>query len=202
MIDLVIFDLDGVLVDACEWHRIALNKALKEVSNYEISDEDHYSYFNGIPTRVKLRILLEKNIIKKEDLCNIENLKQIFTKEIINDYAKVRPEKIEVLKYLKDKNIKIACYTNSIKDTADLMLKKTGIFDLFDLIITNQDVINPKPDPEGYLKILELLKIKKSNTIIIEDSQKGFEAAYLSGCKVFKVNNQEQVNIDLFKGFV
>ena len=49
---LIIFDLDGVLVDACEWHRVALNKALKEVSNYEISLQDHYSTFNGIPTRV------------------------------------------------------------------------------------------------------------------------------------------------------
>ena len=43
---LVIFDLDGVLVDACEWHRVALNEALKEVCNYEISLEDHYGEFN------------------------------------------------------------------------------------------------------------------------------------------------------------
>ena len=52
-IKLVIFDLDGVLVDACEWHRAALNKALLEICDYEISQEDHYSVFNGIPTKVK-----------------------------------------------------------------------------------------------------------------------------------------------------
>ena len=56
---LVIFDLDGVLVDACEWHRIALNEALKKACDYEISLEDHYSTFNGIPTRVKLEKLTE-----------------------------------------------------------------------------------------------------------------------------------------------
>ena len=56
---LVIFDLDGVLVDACDWHRIALNRALKQACDYEISPEDHYSTFNGIPTRVKLQKLTE-----------------------------------------------------------------------------------------------------------------------------------------------
>ena len=67
---LVIFDLDGVLVDACEWHRIALNEALKKVCNYEISLEDHYSTFNGIPTRVKLEKLTEMGKIVRNEAIN------------------------------------------------------------------------------------------------------------------------------------
>jgi len=58
--DMVIFDLDGVLVDACEWHRIALNEALEEICGYKISLEDHYKIYNGIPTRKKLEILTNK----------------------------------------------------------------------------------------------------------------------------------------------
>ena len=68
MIKLVIFDLDGVLVNACEWHRVALNEALRDVCNYEISLEDHYSTFNGIPTKKKLDILKECGIIREEDI--------------------------------------------------------------------------------------------------------------------------------------
>ena len=65
-VNLVIFDLDGVLVDACEWHRLALNKALKKVCNYEISLADHYSTFNGIPTKVKLNKLTDMNVLRPE----------------------------------------------------------------------------------------------------------------------------------------
>jgi len=202
VIKLIIFDLDGVLVDACEWHRIALNKALKEVSDYEISLHDHCAEYNGIPTKVKLKKLYDKGIINKESFALIEELKQRYTVQLINDTANERAEKIQLLKYLKDKQIKVACYTNSIRQTAELMLYKTGILHLFDLVITNQDVENPKPDPEGYNKIMNSLQCLPKETIIVEDSPKGFEAAYYSGAKVFKVNDQEQVKIDLFRGYI
>ncbi len=202
MIKLVIFDLDGVLVDACEWHRVALNRALKEVCNYEISLEEHYKNYNGIPTKVKLNKLLENRLIKDSNFVLIEELKQRYTIELINETAKNRQEKIELLNLLKNKKIKIACYTNSIRQTAELMLSKTGILHFFDLILTNQDVEASKPNPQGYNKIIDLFNVNLNETIIVEDSPKGYEAAYLSGAKVFKVNNQEQVNINLFKGFI
>ena len=56
-IKLVIFDMDGVLVDACEWHKDALNAALLELCNYKISEEEYYSVFNGLPTKTKLQKL-------------------------------------------------------------------------------------------------------------------------------------------------
>jgi beta-phosphoglucomutase len=202
VIKLVIFDLDGVLVDACEWHRVALNRALKEVCNYEISLEEHYKNYNGIPTKVKLNKLLENRLIKDSNFVLIEELKQRYTIELINETAKNRQEKIELLNLLKNKKIKIACYTNSIRQTAELMLSKTGILHFFDLILTNQDVEASKPNPQGYNKIIDLFNVNLNETIIVEDSPKGYEAAYLSGAKVFKVNNQEQVNINLFKGFI
>ena len=202
MIKLVIFDLDGVLVDACEWHRIALNRALKEVCNYEISLEEHYKDYNGIPTKIKLNKLFQKGLIKDGDFALIEELKQRYTIELINETAKNRQEKIELINLLKNKKIKIACYTNSIRQTAELMLSKTGILHFFDLILTNQDVEASKPNPQGYNKIIDLFNVSLNETIIVEDSPKGYEAAYLSGAKVFKVNDQEQVNINLFKGFI
>ena len=61
-------------------------------------------------------------------------------------------KKLNSLNNLRIREIHVACFTNSIRETTTLMLRKTGILDMFELVITNQDVENPKPNPEGYLK--------------------------------------------------
>ena len=204
MIKLVIFDLDGVLVDACEWHRVALNESLKEVANYEISFSDHYGIFNGLPTRVKLEKLTRLGVIEKNMHEKICNLKQEKTIKIIEKKSKVENEKIELIEWLKSQDIQVACFTNSIRKTANLMLKKAGIFEFLEEIVTNQDVENPKPSPEGYLKIMKNLNKKAHETLIIEDSPKGLEAAKASGSKVIEVKNATEVDVQLlekiFKG--
>lgn len=202
MIKAVIFDLDGVLVGACEWHRIALNESLKEVCNYEISLDDHYKEFNGIPTKVKLKKLAEKKIISEDKFKLIEEIKQKKTIQAINSFAYVREEKIELLKHIKSKNIKLACYTNSIRETAELMLEKTGILKFFDLVVTNQDVKNSKPDPEGYKLCFKILNLNPEETIIIEDSENGFLAASLSKANVIRVKDQEEVNLSLLEKYL
>jgi beta-phosphoglucomutase len=199
VIKLVIFDMDGVLVDACEWHRIALNEALQEICNYEISLEEHYNEFNGLPTRIKLNKLKEKNIIQSTCFEEIEKLKQQKTIDIINKMAFLRQEKIEMINFLKNKGMKIGCYTNSIRMTAKLMLEKTGVLDMLDCLVTNQDVKHPKPSPEGYLTCMSLLGCAPENTIIVEDSPKGLESARATGARIFEVKNPNEVTIKLFE---
>tara|TARA_Y100000310_G_scaffold109720_1_gene108162 strand:- start:8149 stop:8760 length:612 start_codon:yes stop_codon:yes gene_type:complete len=199
---LVIFDLDGVLVDACEWHRVALNEALKEVCNYEISLESHYNEYNGTPTSVKLKKLTEKGILARSQHATVYDLKQEKTKLLIKRNAPIRQEKIDLINWLKSKNLKVACFTNSIRETAELMLKKTGVYDLLDMVVTNQDVKIPKPNPEGYIQVLNYFNISKKDSIIVEDSPKGLEAAYASGCHVIQVANPGEVDVELFKEFI
>ena len=201
MIKLVIFDLDGVIVDACEWHRVALNKALKEVCDYEISLEDHYSIFNGIPTRVKLSKLSEMGIFEPEQHKKIYERKQQLTIDTIISLAPYRQEKVDLINYLRKKGCYIACYTNSIRETATLMLDKTGVLEHMDYLITNQDVEKAKPDPEGYNFLVEKFNLKKQKVLIIEDSPKGKQAAHASGCKVLEVENPNQVTIDKVKEY-
>jgi beta-phosphoglucomutase len=198
-IKLVIFDLDGVLVDACNWHRAALNSALIKISNTEIKPEEHYSTFNGIPTKKKLQILVEQGRVKKEDQEKIFHEKQKSTIEIIEKSALVRKEKIDLINKLKSKHIKAACFTNSIRETANLMLEKTGVLSLFDKILTNQDVESPKPDPEGYIRIMEYFNCDPINTMIVEDSPKGMQAARASKANVIMVKNPDQVNLSLME---
>lgn len=202
MIKAILFDMDGVLIDACEWHRIAFNEALKHFTNYEITEEDHYKYFNGLPTKIKLSMLEQKGLVQQSFFQKIEDLKQEKTLEIIEKNAKYRNEKVELINFLKSKDIKVACFTNSIRKTAELMLEKTGILTLLDLLITNQDVKKPKPDAEGYLLCLQKFGIKPEEAIIVEDSEKGIQSAKASGCFYIKVKNQEDVTVDLLKEYL
>ena len=178
---------------------MALNMALKEVCDFEISEKEHYERFNGLPTKLKLTMLVEDGKIDKQQIELVEKLKQEHTLRAIDQLAHLRQEKIELMRCLKNKNIKIACYTNSIRMTAELMLKKTGVFEYLDILVTNQDVVCPKPSPEGYNIILNKLNILSNDAIIIEDSPKGIEAARNSGCKVIEVKNPDMVNIELLE---
>jgi len=199
---LFIFDLDGVLVDACDWHRDALNAALKKTCNYVISEADHVDTFNGIPTREKLKILSSRGILDESMHTTINDLKQEKTLSIISESAHVRPEKIELMDAIKDNGHALACYTNSIRKTALLMLEKTGIIEKFDIILTNQDVKNPKPAPDGYLYLIEKFDISRDKCYIIEDSPKGLAAARASGAHVIEVANADEVTLTNIRKFI
>ena len=200
---LIIFDLDGVLVDACDWHKEALNESLRDVCGFVISEEDHRKTFNGIPTRVKLNILTDElGVLKKEDHDKVYNLKQKKTIGIIKEQAEIREEKIFLINKLKEHGFVVCCFTNSIRETAVLMLKKTGVLDLMDMIVTNQDVVHPKPSPEGYNIIIDKYGAKKENTYIVEDSPKGLESAYAVGCNVIEVKNPDEVRYHKIKEFL
>ena len=197
-----IFDLDGVLVEACDWHRDALNEALEEVCNYTICPDDHISVFNGIPTSKKLQILSKRGIVPPEKHKEINDLKQKKTVQIIQQNAFIREEKIKMIKEVRDRGHTVCCYTNSIRMTTDIMLEKTGIKDLFHDILTNQDVQERKPSPEGYLFLMKKHDYKNNDTYIIEDSPKGIEAATKSGANVIKVKNAEEVDLNLIRRYL
>jgi len=192
VIKCILFDLDGVLVDACDWHYEALNAALISSGYNPISRTDHIEKFNGLPTKVKLSML----DIPESKLAKINQLKQKHTIDIITNTATVMQEKIELHEYLKSKNIKIGCVTNSIKETTEHMLKYTGQFKYMDIIITNEDVQKNKPYPDCYNLAIHQLKINPENVMCVEDSEKGIQAARSSlAGHLFVVKDTHDVNI-------
>lgn len=197
----VLFDLDGVLVDACDWHYLALNRALESIGINPISRKEHVSTYNGLPTSVKLQMLG----LKEQECILVWKLKQNYTLEIIRESAHDQPEKIDLFVYLKQKGIKIACVTNSIRETTIQMLKNTGQIQYFDLIVTNEDVENNKPHPDCYNFAVEKLDIFPSDCIIVEDSPKGLEAARASvvpDSNIWHVKNSTEVTHENYRRFV
>lgn len=198
-IECVLFDLDGVLVDACEWHYTALNDAMREVVGFEISREDHVTKYNGLPTSVKLCMLG----IEAPTASRINALKQIKTLEIIAERAEIMPEKQELHSYLKSQGIKIACVTNSIHTTAAAMLRQTGQIKFMDLIVSNQDVPRNKPYPDCYNFAVKTLGVDPSACLCVEDSPKGIEAARTSCVpNLWAVSTTSDVTLQNYKEIV
>lgn len=198
----VLFDLDGVLVDACDWHYEALNRALKEVAYYEISRQDHYEKYNGLPTLTKLSMLNDLGVITDEDVRKISDVKQEHTIKVIEELCKRDQSKIELMKALKDNDYEIAVVTNSIRKTATLMLSNSGVLPFVDLLISNEDTDRNKPYPDPYIIAIHLLNSSHNKTIIVEDSPKGIKAAKDSGAHVLEVKDATEVNLELFKDFI
>ena len=203
-LELVIFDLDGVLVDACDWHKDALNEALKQTCDYVISDHQHCTVFNGLPTKVKIQKLINFGIVPNNpDVhAEINKIKQEETIRIISNLLDKDAPKIYLMEWLKGNNVKIACFTNCIRQTAELMLNRVGVLDYVQLLTTNEDVENAKPNPEGYIKTLEYFSINPENAVIVEDSPKGIESAHASRCNVLEVKNAKEVTIENLERFI
>ena len=194
MIKAILYDLDGVLVDATEWHYESLNIALKEVAGFIIERNEHISTFNGIPTKKKMEILNEQNRLSLNLFQEVWDKKQEKTKEVIERSASIDQNKIRL--HNNTKNMKKACITNSIRETAMLMLEKTGQLEFMDFVISNEDVTEPKPSPEGYNLAMKRLKLEPHECMIVEDAPKGIEAAKSSGANVYEVNGFYDVTLE------
>lgn len=194
---LVIFDLDGVLVDSRHLHYIALNDSLPE--KYKIGIDEHLSRYDGVSTSKKLDMLTREKGLPKEMHNEIWELKQKKTIELIPIHIKYDQELLEIIKELKNFGMKIYCASNSIRDTMVCFLKTLGIFDLFDGILSNQDVKNTKPHPEIYLRCIIYAGVSPLETLIIEDSPIGKMAAYMSCSHVFPVASRKDVTLENIK---
>jgi len=197
----ILFDLDGVLVNMPDGHYEALNKALG-LFGVKIEKDEHFNFFNGLPTRKKLEELEKQGRLPKGLREFINFIKQKHTKEIIPKYCVPDYSKIILLGNLKKRGFKLGCCSNSIKETLHLMLKSAQIFDFFDIIIGNDEIKNPKPHPEIYLEAMGKLKVKPKECIVIEDSPHGIESGKKSGATVFEVKNTEDVNLSLFESLL
>jgi beta-phosphoglucomutase len=197
-IEAVFFDLDGVLVDACEWHYESLNLALQEEGYRPISRGEHLSTYNGLPTRVKLDML---GIIG-ERAKRIETRKQAHTMEVIARTAVPMREKLELHEHMRTLGIRTACVTNSIRMTAEEMLRRTGQLHALEFVIANEDVARNKPHPDPYLLAMERMGLPPEKCVCVEDSPKGVQSALQSRGMLWHVRHTGDVNLEGWREYV
>ena len=195
-IKLIIFDLDGVLVEAKNIHYEALNEALGD--KYAISWNEHLSTYDGLKTTQKLDMLSEKKGLPIDIHSDIWENKQQLTLDKLRA-LKPNVDLIQTMNLLVSEGYKIAVCSNSIRKTCLTVLSKLGIMEFMDLVISNEDVKNGKPHPEMYWKAISMMSCLPEETLIIEDSPYGLLAAARSKSHILRVKNTKETtyrNID------
>ena len=189
----VIFDMDGVLIDAKDWHYEALNSALSLFGS-EISRYDHVVTFNGLPTKDKLEMLSAEKRFPRGLHSFVNNLKQEYTMQIV--YARCKPVFYHqyALSRLKNEGYHLAVCSNSVRNSVEVMMERSGLMKYLDFVISNQDVVNAKPDPEMYATAINKLGLLPAECLIVEDNENGIKAAIASGAHVLKVDRIQEVN--------
>jgi len=197
----VLFDLDGVLVDATEWHYEALNRALG-LFGYHIARYDHLTTYNSLPTRKKLEMLSIEKGLPKGLHSTINRIKQKYTREEILRQCVPVFEKEFMVRQLKRDGYLLACCSNSVRQSLELMLRASGLLELFDHLVSNEDVQKPKPDPEMYLAACAKLGVAPPECVIVEDQEHGAEAARRAGGHLCRVTGFHEVDYDRISRFI
>ncbi|MUK29463.1 HAD-IA family hydrolase [Aliivibrio fischeri] len=197
----VIFDMDGVLIDAKDWHYDALNKSLA-IFGLEISLHDHLSTFDGLSTGQKLKMLSKMYVLPEMLHGFINDMKQQYTMDITHQLCKPMFHHQYALSKLKEEGFQLAVASNSIRNTVKVMMEKSSLMEYLSFYLSNQDVAKAKPDPEIYNLAINKLGLKPKECVIVEDNENGLKAARASGAHVLKVESIYDVNYDNIKQFI
>ena len=191
----VVFDMDGVLIEAKDWHYEALNKALK-LFGYEISRYDHLVTYDGLPTAKKLEMLsLEKGLPRGLHRF-INEMKQKYTVDMVHALCVPRFFHEYALARLSSEGYRLAVASNSIRDTVKLMMDKASLSQYLEFYLSNQDVTKGKPDPEMYNVAIARLGLTPREVMVVEDNHNGIRAALAAGAHVMKVDTVYDVNYE------
>jgi HAD superfamily hydrolase (TIGR01509 family) len=190
MVKLIIFDMDGVLVEAKNIHFEALNKALGK--QYSITWDEHLNKYDGLKTHQKLKMLTVEKDLPPSLYNQVWDNKQKYTLEAL-EQLEPNITLQSVFNALVEDGYKIAVCSNSIEKTVLTVLNKLGIREFVDLIFSNEHVLNSKPHPEMYWRAMYQARVLPEETLIIEDSPYGLLAAHRSCAHVMRVKDPHDV---------
>lgn len=197
----VVFDMDGVLIEAKDWHYEALNRSLN-LFGYNISRYDHLVTYDGLPTRIKLEMLSMERGLPRALHQFINDMKQQYTLEIV--YQKCKPIFYHeyALSKLKAEGYRLAVASNSVRNSVVMMMEKSNLLPYLEFMLSNQDVQKPKPDPEIYNVAIKRLELSPKEVLIVEDNPNGIKAAHDSGANVYEVETVKDVNYQAIKAVI
>jgi beta-phosphoglucomutase len=191
----VVFDMDGVLIDAREWHYEALNRALA-LLGYEITRYEHLSAYDGLPTKRKLQMLTVEHGLPDQLHGFMNSLKQQYTLEFVATRCKPVFQHQYALARLKAAGYKLGVASNSVRGTVEEMMQRSDLMQYLDVLVSNEDVERGKPDPAMYIKAMATLGVSPAQTLVVEDNENGIKAATAAGAHVLVVGGPDDVTLD------
>ena len=188
---IIIFDFDGVILDSENSHFIAFNEALKNL-NINISEDEYYSKYISLDDRgVITNVVNDKNIsVTNEEIDMIIKNKNDYFESRLIDNSKLFPGVEELIIQLS-KNFVLSIGSGANRSEIIKTLKNNNIYDYFEIIVSANEVNNPKPNPETYNRVLDNINtdFNINEIIVIEDSPGGIEAAKSAGLKCIAITN-------------
>ena len=198
MINTLLFDLDGTLIDSEHFHFECWNEILQDY-NTQLTIEEWVAHYAGVPMPTNAYSLIKKfnllvthaELVQRRENLTIELLK---TKEI-----NLMPFALETLEYFADKGFTMALVTGSPRQDVEAIFAKNNLGRFFKLIITRSEVVNSKPHPESYELCINTLGIAKEECIVFEDTANGVKSAKAAGlvCYAIQSNSVEHHKLDL-----
>lgn len=189
IINTVIFDMDGTMIDT---EKIKEN-GWKYAGNCQniIIDDKILSKIRGTNKEYCKELINKKfKNINFNKLYDDRN--EFIEKHINTNGIRMKKGLIEILQFLKNNHYKIAVASSSEEESIRRYLTKIKILDFFDVIVAGDMVKNGKPNPEIYLKAIELLNVPKEQCIGVEDSDNGILSVYRAGLKPIMIPDLEE----------
>lgn len=198
MLEAVIFDMDGVIINSEPLHYEA-NQKLFDKLGFSLPINE-YSNYIGISTEKMWEDLKNKYELD-ESLDTLTNEHKRHTHEFIknNMYGKEIPGIKKILEELKSNNIKTAVASSSSKDLIETVIRGFELYNYFNVLVSGEEVENGKPNPDIFILTAKKLGVNIKNCIVIEDSTNGVKAAKKAGTKCIGFNNPDSQKQDLSK---
>lgn len=179
----VIFDMDGVLVDTVTLNWRAINQAL-ESYGIHVNDDELYKYVGKSLKDQVSQLSQEYGVDLNYD--DIESNSSSIKKELMKNLAP-KPGVVELLESLKENQVQIAVATSNSREVTLERLKTSGILHYFDILVTEDDVMHHKPDPEVFEKAAQEMGVLSVNCVVFEDAPSGVLAAKSANMKCIAV---------------
>lgn len=191
----IFFDMDGVLIDAKDWHYEALNDALR-LFGMEIGRDEHLSIYDGLPTRKKLEMLSRSRHLPRSLHEFINKVKQRETQKLTMMRCQPMFHHQYALSRLQAEGYRLAVCSNSIRATVEMMMERSALLPYLEFFLSNEDVAKPKPAPDIYLAAINRCGLAPEECLIVEDNDHGIQAARASGAHVMVVGTVYDVTYE------
>ena len=195
MIRAVIFDMDGVLIDAKEWHYDALNRALA-LFGFAITRAEHETVYDGLSTRQKLDMLSGRHGLPRDLHPFLNELKQQYTMDLVHQHCKPTFHHEYALSRLKRLGYRLGVASNSVRNSVAVMMDRSHLAQYLDVMLSNEDVARPKPHPEIYTRAVRHFGLTPAECLVVEDNDNGVRAATAAGTHVLHVRDVNDVHLD------
>ena len=198
VVNVVVFDLDGTLVETRDLHKVALNEALRTVAGdaFMITDAEHHAHYDGLSTAQKLKKLNAQKNLNPDLNKAVWEAKQALTNTMVSQTVKPDPRITGIIRQLKQRGYPIGVASNCIRSSVDLILKCLCIYDLVDLSVSNDDVEVAKPAPDIYVRAASCFGVRPDEMLVVEDAPFGWQAALSAGAHLMRINGPSDVTLE------